>query len=166
MKIKLLALLLGLWGCTLPTPAGTVTPITPILVSNGLAKLPCDNAGHFIYTTPLVNKTIIGSYLFANLLTDPSAGADIVLWSPAYGAEYPPPWVDGPSSQFGTIGDLHTFSQPAGHTGGRQGQSERWFPAGTGIHIANDVVQIVYICAGLGTVEIYALLWVIDGPTP
>lgn len=135
--------------------------LTPILVNNGAAKIPCDGQVYRGWTTPLSNKIIVGAYLFGNLLTNPSSGADIVLWSPSYGGNYPPPYQDGPSSQWGAICDLHTFSQPAGHTGGRQGEFERWFPAGDGI-LVNDYVELIVIGWGGGTVEVYALIFVRD----
>jgi hypothetical protein len=133
--------------------------LTPILLSNGVDKLPCDGQMRFGWTAPLQGKTVVGTYLFGNLVTDPGHGADVVLWSPSYGGLYPPPWPNGASSQWGTVGDLHIFAQPAGHSGGRQGQSERWFPSGDGVLI-NDFVQIAYVCWGGGTLELYAQIWV------
>lgn len=158
MRLLAMALALLLLAIAPPTRAQA---ITPILVSNGEAKIQCSGTMGFGWTTPLSNKRVVGSYLFANLVTDPARGADITLWSPSYGTAYPPPYTGGPSSQWASINDLHILAQPAGHTGGRQGERERMFPAGTGI-VINDYVQISVNCWGGGTIEIYAVLYVVD----
>lgn len=138
--------------------------ITPILVNNGVTPIACDGVMHFGWNTPLTNKLVIGAYLFGNLITDPSVGADVILWSASYENNYPPPYQGGPSSQWGSIADLHIFSAPAGKTGNaRQGVSERWFPAGSGILINGDV-QLAVIGWGGGTLECYAEIFVVDAP--
>jgi hypothetical protein len=134
--------------------------LTPILVSNGTSFMTCDGISRTMNTTPLGGKEVVAAYLFGNLITPSGYGADVVMHSPTYEANYPPPYTGGPSSQWGAIGDLHIFSQPAGHSGGRQGESYRSFqPDGV---VINDHVQIIAICWGGGTLEIYAQIWVRD----
>lgn len=140
--------------------AQTDGSIYPILINNGVARLTCDGTFRFINTAPLAGKYVVGTYLFGNLLTAPTHGADVILWSPSYGGRYPPPYTGAPSSRWGALGNLHIFSQPAGHSGGRQGDRERWFPA-PGVRI-NDHVQLVVICWGGGTIEVYAQIFVRD----
>jgi len=134
--------------------------LTPILISNGEARMVCDGQFRFMSTAPMTGKQVVASYLFANLLTDSGYGLDIILWSPSYWSNYPPPYEKGPSSQWGSIGDLHIFSRPDGHTGGRQGERYMSFqPDGI---LINDHIQLVAICWGGGTAEIYAQVWVRD----
>ena len=118
--------------------------LTPILMANGEDKMVCDGVMRFMYTTPLVNKTIVKAYLFGNLVTHTSYGADVVLWSPAYGG-------------WGPIADLHIF--PATVGGGRLGDRERSYSP-DGIYIADSHVQVAAVCWGGGTLEIYAAIWV------
>lgn len=134
--------------------------IYPILLNNGEAKITCDGVMRFMNTAPLKGKKLFGTYLFGNLLTDPGYGADVVIWSPSYGPKYPPPYVNGPASQWGALGNLHIFNRPNGHTGGRQGEAWRSFaPAYVTI---NDFVQLVVIGWGGGTLECYAQVFVSD----
>lgn len=126
--------------------------LIPILMSNGEAKTPCDGQFHDVGSLYLNCKTVVKSYLFCNLITPSSYGADIVIHSPAY-------WnLQPPQSNWGTLGDLHIFSQPNGHTGGRQGEAERDFQP-DGIDIT-DWVTVKAIGWGGGTMEIYAQIWV------
>lgn len=134
--------------------------LTPILVSNGELFIPCDGTMRFMFTTPLSNKQVVGVYMFGNLKTASGYGADVVLWSPSYGSLYPQPYTDGPSSQWAPLGDLHIFSQPAGHTGGRQGESYRSF--GNDGVLINDHVQAAVVCWGGGTLELYIAIYVRD----
>lgn len=136
--------------------------LTPVLISNGTAFMSCDGVSRAMNTTPLNGKQVVATYLFGNLITPSGYGADVVLHSPSYGSDYPPPYTGGPSSRWGALGDLHIFSQPAGHTGGRQGESYRSYQP-DGITI-NDHVQIIAICWGGGTLEIYAQVWVRAAP--
>lgn len=138
MKKILLALLLFM---SVSASGGN---LTPILMTDGNQQMVCDGQMRFMNTVSLTNKTIVGSYLFANLVTS-GGGADIVIWSPVYGG-------------WGTIGDLHIFH--AINNGNRQGERERMFPAGDGIYIENGIVQIAAICWGGGYAEIYAQIWV------
>jgi len=155
--IKILTLSLTLMAGGFSASAAN---LTPILLNNGEGKITCDGVMRFMNTAPLTNKQVVASYLFGNLITASGSGADIILWSPSYGADYPPPYTDGPSSQWGPIGDLHIFSQPAGHTGGRQGESYRSFqPDGI---LINDYVQLAVVCWGGGTLELYAVIYVRD----
>jgi hypothetical protein len=138
--------LLGLLAT--PSLAGEVTPL---LVANGEAKMACDGQMRFMYTTPIIGQQVVGTYLFGNLVTHPNYGADVVLWSPDYGTRHP-------QAKWGPLGDLHIFSRPDGHAGGRQGERERWFqPDGVTI---NSYVQVAAVCWGGGTLEIYAVVWV------
>lgn len=142
-----------------PARAGEVYPI---LVSNGEDFIPCDGQFYTGWTVPLSGQQVVASYMSGNLLTDPGFGADVILHSPSYGFAYPQPYENGPSSQWGSIGELHIFSQPNGHTGGRQGDRYMSFQP-DGITI-NDYVQLVIICWGGGTLELYAQIWVRDAP--
>lgn len=133
--------------------------LTPILLSNGEALLVCDAQMRFIYNAPLVNKQVVATYLFGNLITADDRGADIFIWSSSYSDRYPAPYPGGPSSQWGSLGDLKTFNRPAGSTmAGRQGESYRSFQP-DGVTINGDV-QLVYICWGGGTLELYAEIYV------
>jgi hypothetical protein len=135
--------------------------LTPVLMSNGVAKMVCDGQSHEVHDTWFpANKEIVSAYLFANLITPSSYGADVVIWSNAYGNNYPPNYANGPSSQWGSIADLHLL--PTWLGGGRQGESYRSFqPDGIRINTTNTV-KVIYICWGGGTIEIYAQIWVRD----
>lgn len=129
--------------------------LTPILMANGEAKMVCDGQMRQMNSVQLTNQTVVQSYLFGNLVTPAGYGADVVIWSDAYGGRHP-------QAQWGTLGDLHIYSQPRGHTGGRQGEFERSFQP-DGITITGWV-HILAVCWGGGTLETYAQIWVRDGP--
>ena len=124
--------------------------LTPILMSNGEAKIVCDGQSRWMNNVRLVNKHIVKVYLFGNLVTAPGYGADVVIWSEAYGQLHP-------LSKWGTIGDLHMFPHTLG--GGRQGEMDRTFP-GDGIYIPDNEVFLNVVCWGGGTLELYAQIWV------
>lgn len=142
LKKTLLGILLLL---ALPA-AGSGYHLQTIMMSNGEQYIPCDGYFRDLYPTRLVGKTVHKVYLFANLVTDPTKGADIVIRS----------------SEHNPIGDLHLFNHffnQGAHKGWRQGQYERDFGL-NGIYIADDTLHITVICWGGGSIEVFGVIWV------
>lgn len=132
--------------------------LAPVLLLNGEARTPCDGKFHRLGKMPMSGQLIKAVYVFCNLVTPGDKGADIIMWSPSYGKAYPPPYAGGPSSQWASIADLHIFSRPAGHTGGRQGESWRSYsPDGI---LIRDYIEVIAIGWGGGTMEIYSTVYV------
>lgn len=131
--------------------------LCPVLVSNGEERIPCDGVMRFKYRMRFGGQQIRAVYMFGNLITSAGHGADVILWSPSYGASYPG-GPGQPSSKWAPIGDLHIFSRPDGHTGGRQGESWRNYSP-DGIQI-NDYTEAAVIGWGGGTLELYIAVYV------
>jgi hypothetical protein len=144
--VKSLAPVFGLAVALAAAQPASAANLQPILMADGNNAVTCDGQWRWMFSVTLSKKVVVGSYLFANLVTDPKRGADLVIWSPVYGGA-------------GTLGDLHVL--PAQVGGGRIGDRERWFPAGDGVAV-DGPVHVGAACWGGGHMEVYAEIWVKD----
>lgn len=133
--------------------------LIPILISNGEDFMACDGVPRNSFSTHLDGLMVVQTYMFGNLLTPSSSGADVVLYSSSYYGLHP---QSGPSPEDGqegpgVLGDLHLFSQPVGLAGGRQGERTMNFSP-DGVYI-DGFIHAWYICFGGGTLELYIQIW-------